>query len=105
MTLTISTASCEYVKVPVAAAIAGQPYNPTNDLVRMAFRPDDKDPISTDWVNAVWETSTGGGSQTYAAMALLGPGGAIQLEAGVTYRVWVRVVDSPEAVVRLAGAV
>jgi hypothetical protein len=98
----ISTASLEYVRAPVSAVASGSAVNPTADTVEMAFLADDDAPVSGDWKTASWETDATTTPVTYWARCLVGTGGAVALTAG-DYHVWVRVTDSPETPVVLAG--
>lgn len=94
----ISALSLEYVYVPVAARAAGAAVNPTADTVAMAFMAGATRPTSGDWKTASWDTD----ATTYRARCLVGTGGAVALNPGI-YAVWVKVTDSPETPVRLAG--
>lgn len=101
--LTISTASLEYVRVRVSARKSGAVYNPTSDVVSLAFVQAGATPVSGDWKAAVWETDTSNPAlPVYRAMCLVGTGGTVALAAG-TYMVWVKVTDNPEAPVLQAG--
>ena len=97
----ISSASLEYVRIPVQVVIAGIVYNPTLDTVQFAFTSTMREPVPTDWVAGTWETT---GQGTFFAMCLIGPGGVTQLNTG-TYFVWVKVTDSPEVPVKQAGSI
>jgi hypothetical protein len=92
--LTISALSKEYVWVPVTVTEAdGDPADPTNADVEIAFVPADSDPTDLDWLEAEWETV----DTSYYAKVLVGPGSSIvTLEPDTTYDVYVRVSDSPE---------
>lgn len=98
----ISTASLEYVRVPVSATASGAAVNPTSGTVQMAFIDGTSAPASGDWKTASWETDSGTEPDTYYARCLVGTGGAVTLTAA-TYSVWVKVTDSPEVPVRRAG--
>ncbi len=92
---TIFVTSLEYVPVPVRALVNGAPYDPTADVVEMAFIPTSQAyPVDSDWNAATWETSGVAAGTEYLAVCLVGPG-AVELPAGV-YSVFVRVTDSPE---------
>lgn len=93
MALEISSLSRQYVKVPVAAKLAGAVVNPTADVVTMAFPVHGSDPAT--WLAATWETDATSTPATYLARCNVGPGGTVTLAAG-TYDVWVKVTDSPE---------
>jgi len=97
----ISAASLEYVSVPVRGIVAGAVIDPTGSDVDMAFLRGSAAPGDSDWQAASWDTDAGTVPTTYRAQCLVGPG-AVQLAAG-TYRVWVRVTDSPEVPVKAAG--
>lgn len=102
--LTISTASLEYVRVPVGAVTAGAPVNPTGDTVAMAFLAGVGPPAGGDWKTASWDTDASTYPPTYHAQCLVGPAGTVTLTAGV-YSVWVKVTDSPESPVKRAGQI
>lgn len=100
--LTVSTASLEYVRVPMAGLAAGQAVDPTGDTVAMAFLAGAGPPESGDWKTAGWDTDPSTYPPTYWAQCLVGPAGTVTLTAGV-YSVWVKVTDSPETPVKRAG--
>lgn len=102
MPTTISAASLEYVRVPVAATSAGAAVNPTADVVKMAFIAPEATPAAGDLKAASWDTDPTTTPPTYRAQCLVGPGGTITLAAGL-YVVWVQVTDSPEIPLRPAG--
>jgi hypothetical protein len=102
MTAVVSASSLEYVRVPVAATVAGAPVNPTADVVKLAFITPGATPAAGDLKTASWDTDTTTTPTTYRAQCLVGPGGTITLTAGL-YVVWVQVVDNPEIVLRPAG--
>lgn len=85
----ISVSSVEYVKVPVRAKSAGTYPDITEDDVSMAFVADGTTPGDDDWNDATWETDATTNPATYSAICIP------VLEAG-TYRIWVKVTDSPE---------
>jgi hypothetical protein len=87
-----SVLSLEYVSVQVGAKKLGVAYNPTADVVQMAFVAPGTDPVADDWKAAVWETQPG---PKYVAECLVGPGGTVALPVE-TYQVWVKVTDAPE---------
>ncbi len=83
------------VRAPVRARVGGQPYDPTGDTVEMAFIPlDQQEPGSADWNAATWETDTNGGTVSYLAVCLVGPG-AVELAVG-SWHIFVRITDNPE---------
>lgn len=92
-----TTTGPEYVKVPVAAEIAGVTVDPTSDTVTMCVLASTATPVDADWHAASWETDNSGLRPVYLARYLTGP-----LTAG-RYEVWVKVVHSPETIVRDAG--
>lgn len=101
--LQISHLSTEYVKVPVsvtANGVAG--YNPTNDVVMLAFTAVGSTPGDSDWKTSDWETITG----KYYARALVGPGthSVQQLTVGQWW-VWAKISDNPEVPVMLCGQI
>lgn len=98
MTQTISTASLEYVRVPVSVTKKGVAYDPTNDTVAMAFQQTLVAP--TVFYPGVWEAT----ASSFFALCLIGPGSVVQLTAGTWY-VWVQITDSPEVPVLLAGVI
>lgn len=87
----MSTISLEYVKVPVSFTENGAVQDPTGDVVQMAFVASGSTPTGPDWVNASWETV---GPRSFNARTLVGPTAKV-LVAG-TYKVWVKITDSPE---------
>jgi hypothetical protein len=103
--LAISSASTEYIRVPVASERSGAPYDPTGDTVVMAFLAGAGPPESGDWKTASWDTDVTTYPPTYLAQCLIGPsGGTVTLTAGV-WSVWVKITDSPEVPVRRAGQI
>ncbi|HCT81757.1 MAG TPA: hypothetical protein DGT23_35290 [Micromonosporaceae bacterium] len=98
----ISTASLEYVLVPVSSEASGASVNPTSDTVTMAFLATESAPVAGDWKTATWETDATPDPDIYYARCLVGTGGAVALTAG-TYNVWVKISDSPETPVLRAG--
>ena len=103
LSLRISGQSTEYVKVPVAARASGAVVNPTSDVVAMALPYKGVAPVSGDWKAASWETDSTTTPATYYARLLVGPAGTAY-QAG-TYDCYVKVTDSPEVPVLLAGQV
>jgi hypothetical protein len=89
----IVATSLQFVYAPVQAVLAGNPYDPTGDVVNMAFIPTSDDPGVSDWMAASWDP--GGGPSVFLARCLVGPGGAVTLVAGA-YQVWVQIYDTPE---------
>ncbi len=103
-TIGISQLSLQYVGVPVkAATLAGQPFDPTGDAVRMAFMPTATQvPQPADWQSAVWSAVPSSLIYPYAAYCLVGPGGTVTLGLG-TYVLYLKVTDDPEIPVIIAG--
>lgn len=99
MAAILSSASLEYVRVPVSATVNGAKIDPTTDAVKFAFKSDGTTPVSGDFVTGSWETAVTGSTTTYLARCLVGPGGTTTLTAA-TYRVWVKITDSPEVPIR-----
>lgn len=97
--LSISSLSTIYVQVAVSATISGVLYNPTSDVVQMAFMTGVKRPTNTDWKTGSWETAPG---PTYFAQVLVGPTGTITLTVG-QYTVWLKIIDNPEVPVASVG--
>lgn len=97
----IYSTSKEYVPVPVTFRSEGVFVDPTDDVVEMAFVPFDvAEPSSSDWNTASWETAAG----VYLARCLVGPAGAVQLDAG-RYRIFIRVSDNPEIPVKVSPTI
>ena len=92
MSVDISDLSTVFIKSRIIATKNGAVYDPTADLVEIAFKPPGVDPTGPDWHAASWETA---GATTFYARLLVGPVGGLVLAVG-TYRMWVRVTDSPE---------
>ena len=99
----LSQLATEYVLIPVAAARSGLPYNPTGDVVQFAFAATPTYvPQSGDWVSGSWDTDTTNVIYPYSAKCLVGPSGTITLGIG-TYVIYVKITDSPEVPVLIAG--
>lgn len=98
----VSSLSLEYVTVPVEAEKLGEQYDPTLDVVQMAFTAVGSDPVPGDWKAAIWETEEQPPIVRYRASCLVGPGGAAVLSKGV-YAVWVKIADNPESPIMRAG--
>jgi hypothetical protein len=81
----------------INATKAGGVYNPTSDVVEMAFKTGGQPPGNSDWQTAEWDTVNG----QYVAKCLVGPGGTIQLTVG-SYTVYVKITDNPEIPVLIA---
>jgi hypothetical protein len=90
----LAATSTEYVKVPVAATVDGDPVTLTTPP-RMAFLTGTGNPASADWKAAAWHSG--------AARILVGPdGGALTLTPG-TYWVWATWDAGTEAPVYRSG--
>jgi hypothetical protein len=100
----LSSTAVEYVRVPFAGKVAGVPINPTTGTVDLAFVAADLigEPASGDWKAGTWETDTTQTPNLYYGRVLVGSTGTVQLVAG-TYGVWIRVVLSPETIIRQSG--
>jgi hypothetical protein len=101
--ITISHLSTEYVLVPISATKQGVSYNPTGDVVQMAFMPNTaQQPGVSDWQTASWDTDSTNIIYPYSAKCLVGPSGVITLVTG-TYVIFVKITDNPETPVLVAG--
>ena len=102
-TLGMSHLSTQYYLVPVSATKAGASYNPTSDTVQFAFMPQATQvPGNSDWVSGSWSTNTASVLYPYSAQCLIGPSGTTNPGIG-TYIVYVKITDSPEIPVLIAG--
>jgi hypothetical protein len=91
MSVSISDLSTVFVKAQVIATKNGATYNPTGDVVEVAFKLPGVDPAAPDWHAGSWETA----GTTYFARLLVGPAGGLVLAVG-TYKMWIRITDAPE---------
>ena len=95
--LTQMATSTQPVQQQINALEDGAAYNPTGDLVYMAFVPQPNygpppNPAGGQWNTAYWETDPG---PVYWASCLVGPAnGGIVLAQGA-YLICVKVVDDP----------
>ncbi len=96
--------STEFVRVAIGAVEDGLTIDPTLDTLQMAFPATGVTPVAGDWKSATWETDSSTTPSTYYARALVGPTGVVTLTEGTLYDVYVRIVDSPEVVIRNTGA-
>ena len=55
----------------------------------------------SSWLAASW--LQGSPAKGYVAQCLVGPGGVVQLTAGLTYDVWSKITGSPESPAIFAG--
>jgi hypothetical protein len=100
-TLTKSHLDTSYVQVPVQAILDGEAYDPTADVVQLAFMANWGQPTGEDWHAGSWSTSTAPG--IYLAQCLVGPANdGVNLTVG-TYTIWVQITDDPEVPVIVAG--
>lgn len=102
MNVSQAVGSLLYVRVETSATKSGVNYDPTGDIVAMAFLPADISPIFSDWNAGIWETIGTTPWATYNALCLVGPGGTFVPVKGV-YSIWVRVTDNPEIPGELVG--
>lgn len=99
----MSQLSTQYVFIPVSVTQGGISYNPTGDAVQFAFMPTPTQvPGSPDWVSGSWTTASSNILYPYSAKCLVGPSGAITLGIG-TYVMYLKITDSPEIPVLVAG--
>lgn len=97
--------SLQYQGVDIEAKEAGVRVDPTGDTVKLAFISTGALPADDDFKTAFWETdtTTDPNRPIYTALCLVGPGGTIELARG-SYRVYVKITDSPEVpVIPIAG--
>jgi hypothetical protein len=98
----LSALSTQYILIPVRATSGGAPYNPTADVVAMAFADGWAEPGSGAWNTGSWaSTSTVNGY--YLAQCLVGPQNGGNVLAIGTWNVWLRITDNPEVPVISAG--
>lgn len=95
----LSALSTEYVRYQVTASLSGNPYNPTTDVVSLAFPAVGVAPVTNDWHTGSWETI----GSSYFARLLIGPANSGTVYAAGTYDAWVRITDSPEIPARKVG--
>lgn len=91
MSVDISDLSTVFIKSRIVATKNGVFYNPTADVVEVAFMAPGVDPAGPDWHAASWETA----ATSYYARLLVGPVGGLVLAVG-TYHMWIRITDAPE---------
>jgi hypothetical protein len=91
--LQVSSASKQYVRVPVTETSGG---DPTTDAVAFAFPSPNQEPVT--FYTGSWTTEAG----IYYAQCLIGPGTPTIL-AVAFYDVYVKISDNPETPVLLAG--
>jgi hypothetical protein len=92
-TITISSLATLMIQVPISARLNGSPnYNPTGDIVQLAFMAGDNKPTTPDWQTGSWAIDPG---PEYLAQCLVGPTGTVTLAVG-TWSIWVKVLDNPE---------
>lgn len=95
---TLSVLATEYVKSRVSATVGCLPYNPTADVIEVAFVAPGVNPGVLDWKVGSWETC----GTTYFARLLVGPAGPNTYPVG-TYTMWLRITDAPEVPVLSVG--
>ena len=99
----MSHLSTEYVLIPVTATKSGVAYNPTGDVVKLAFMPTPTQvPQVSDWVSGSWDTDTTNVLYPYSAKCLVGPTGTTTLGIG-TYIIYIQITDNPEVPVLIGG--
>lgn len=96
----VSVLSLETVWCTVEAKKGGVAYNPSADPVFGAVVPAPNSPGNTDWHEAIWEPCQD--INLVSIGTQVGPG-AVTLTAGITYGLWVRWTDAPDAPVILSG--
>lgn len=92
-----SALSLQYVSV-LLTATGG---SPITDAVQMAFTRTGN-PADGDWNAASWADQGNLPATQAIAQCLVGPGGTLTLPVG-TYKIWIKVTDSPEVPVLPAG--
>jgi hypothetical protein len=96
----LSSLSTQYVMVPVYAATPG--VNPTSDTVQFAFPLAGAQP--TTWYAAAWQANQS--TAPFLCQLLVGPsGGALTLQSGFTYDMYVQITATPEIPVIYAGQI
>jgi hypothetical protein len=94
----------EYVRIGVSAFINGAKHDPTGDVVKFAFMPNQVQvPQSSDWKTGSWESSSSI-LYPYKARCLIGPNGVINPAPG-DYVVYLQVTDNPEVPVVTVGTI
>lgn len=96
----VSVLSLETIWCTVEAKKGGVTYNPSADPVFGACVPTPASPGPSDWHGAVWEPCQD--TNLVSIGTQVGPG-AIQLTAGVTYSLFVKWTDAPDAPVEMSG--
>lgn len=102
-TVTMSSTSRQYLRLPVSATWNGITQDPTGDVVEFAAVPIGGAPST--WTAGSWETDTTTDPDTFWARILVSGtagGGTLALADG-TYDLWIRVTDSPERPARRVG--
>lgn len=95
--LRMPATSTQPVQQQVLATLGGSPYDPTGDVVKMAFIPsppggNPPNPASGQWNPATWEIDPG---PVYWASCLVGPAnGGVVLAPGA-YAIAVMITDNP----------
>jgi hypothetical protein len=95
--------STQYYLLPVNATRSGTAYNPSGDAVAFAFMPTPTQvPGSGDWVPGSWDANPSSILYPYNAKVLIGTPASVTLGIG-RYVVYVRITDSPQIPVDIAG--
>lgn len=91
----IDRESRQFVPAQVEATVAGQPYNPTVDVVEFAFTAIGGRPET--WYPGGWDgTQPIPGTNAYRAQVLVGPGSNGPVLTAGKYAVFIRITDNPE---------
>ncbi|MFI1165642.1 hypothetical protein ACH4UM_19005 [Streptomyces sp. NPDC020801] len=99
---TVDRDSRQYVVAQVEVTVAGQPYNPTGDVVEFSFSAVSGRPAT--WYTGGWDgTGPIPGTTAYRAQVLIGPGSSGPTLAPGKYTVWIRITDNPEQPVISVG--
>ena len=102
--ITMSVLTTQYVQVPIDTTFNGSPYNPTADVVSMAFMPTttNANPGVSDWKTASWVTPVAG---SYAIRCLVGPSNGGNILTVGSYNIWVKIADNPEVPIEEVGII
>jgi hypothetical protein len=94
--------SREFVQAHVTVTVAGQPFNPTADVVEFAFTAIGARPVT--WYPGGWDgIEPIPGTNGYRAQVLIGPGSTGPALTPGRYAVWLRITDNPEQPVMPVG--
>ncbi len=97
--MSVSTLSKEYLRYWVRSIQAGEDYDPTGNAIKFAVVPEGTLPADADWADAEWEDAEG----SHFALCLVGPGSDHGPVTPGEYDVYLKIFDSPETPVKLAG--